>query len=260
MSRFYRTTLVAPAFWAAVAVAAVVAVELCVWLQRSPDGRPPDWAPAARFVAAVGTLCPHVAVLGAKRPQNRAWQWIVGSLWLVASLPALRALLFQGGRAVEVHVTQSSFLIILVAVCALNWLPTRYWLSSLLVAAGQILLLAPHLSLVDQNQTDRSILAAVGLFALAAVLVAAGIGARRQTDHPLDALWINFRDQFGVLWAWRVLARLNATAAQCQWPVRLTWNGFTPPPKQLSAEVERSVLRSMRSMLRRFVDSESLAD
>src|SRR5688572_13251151 len=46
-----------------------------------------EWLAHVRYLAAVATLCPSVAVLGAKRPQDRGWQFIVASLWLVAALP-----------------------------------------------------------------------------------------------------------------------------------------------------------------------------
>ncbi|MES1213155.1 MAG: hypothetical protein ABUL64_01075, partial [Singulisphaera sp.] len=84
--RYVRgTTLVAPWCWAIVAVALVAAVDGAALLSGS--GMTPAWLSAARYLAAIATFCPLMAVLGAKRPQDRAWQLIVLALWFVLALP-----------------------------------------------------------------------------------------------------------------------------------------------------------------------------
>ena len=102
-----------------------------------------------RYLAAVATLCPSVAVLGAKRPQDRGWQFIVASLWLVAALPSLQQWFARPNAALDLHVAWRWFLLILIAIGLFNILPTRYWPTSLLTAAGQACLLTRHLPLAD---------------------------------------------------------------------------------------------------------------
>src|SRR5262245_21972391 len=69
------TTLVGAWVWALGSIVAVATAEI------STASEP------LKFAAAALTLCPAVAVLGAKRPQDRAWHWIVLSLWVVVCVP-----------------------------------------------------------------------------------------------------------------------------------------------------------------------------
>src|SRR5262245_57743439 len=80
------TTLVAPMVWALVALLLLV---VDAAMSSGTDGM------EAKFqaIAATATFCPLVSLLGAKRPQHRAWQWIVLSLWAVAALPAIESLI-----------------------------------------------------------------------------------------------------------------------------------------------------------------------
>ena len=135
--RFVRgTTLTAPWAWAWVALLAVAGVELLA-ASVAASG-PPLWLDAARYLAAVATFCPVMAVLGAKRPQDRAWQIIVASLWGVLSLPALQDLLYHYGQPVALDPAWRGFLAILIAVGLVNYLPTRFWPSSILFGMAQL--------------------------------------------------------------------------------------------------------------------------
>ena len=79
------------------------------------------------LLAATSTFCPVVALLGAKRPQNRPWFWIVLSLWGVAVLPVVESLIVQPDDWIEVHPLWQWFDAILVFVGCANHLPTRFW-------------------------------------------------------------------------------------------------------------------------------------
>ncbi|MBI3468144.1 MAG: hypothetical protein HY000_34495, partial [Planctomycetes bacterium] len=43
-----------------------------------------------------------------------------------------------------------------------------------------------------------------------------------------DRVWLDFRDDFGFVWAKRVQDRFNAAAGQLGWPIVLGWSGFRP--------------------------------
>src|SRR4051794_207498 len=92
------TTLTAPWWWSVVSLLALALAEFVTAFWKS-DSDPS--AAALRFIAATSTFCPLMALLGAKRPQDRGWQFIVFSLWVVLALPGLEWLLFGGVQ--ELH-------------------------------------------------------------------------------------------------------------------------------------------------------------
>src|SRR5262249_3512281 len=92
------TTLVAPVAWAVFSLIALAGAELIAWF--SPTA---DWLPHLRLTAAGTTFCPLMALLGAKRPQDRGWQFVVLSLWVLVAFYALTELAYRPHRPPELH-------------------------------------------------------------------------------------------------------------------------------------------------------------
>jgi hypothetical protein len=198
------TTLVAPWRWGLVALAALLGVEL-VAVMTTNDG-PPRWLGAARYIAAIATFCPIMAVLGAKRPQDRAWHLIVLALWFVLALPALQDLVYHYGQPVALDPAWRGFVAVLIGVGLVNYLPTRFWPASLLYAAGQYVLLADYLPLGDRVTipSPGRVPTALAFFAGAVLLPVLGWPRRKTTRDSHDRLWRDFRDAYGMLWAVRI--------------------------------------------------------
>lgn len=256
-SRLTGTTLVAPWWWSLVALAAVALSEFAIAIAAGTHRA--EWVMPLRFAAAMATFCPLMALLGAKRPQDRAWQFIVFSLWIVLSMPSFEWLLFGGVE--EIHLARFWFLVVLTLIGATNGLTTRYWLSGLLFAIGQLALLAPFLT-STQAPLSGDFTGPLGLSAmvLAWVLVALGFPPARRASNPLDRVWRDFRDLYGVVWALRIAERVNASATMYSWPVRLDWRGFHDrETDQPVADVPEAVVESLRSLLRRFMSPEWIA-
>ncbi len=209
-----------------------------------------------------------VAILGAKRPQDSAWQLIVLALLVVLALPAVEAWL--RGTVIEVHVVRGSFLAILILVGLFNHLPTRFAAAAAAYAAAQTALLWPHLPLLPSVNAEWLGLVGLGLLFLSAILLR--VRARTATpvemkDRPLADLghvWSEFRDWFGAVWSLRVMERMNASSQMYRWPVRLEWDGFvwrssdeSPTAHQeLSAREREAIELALRTLLRRFVSAE----
>src|SRR5262249_34999481 len=74
------TTLLAPFVWSFISLALVVPAYLYLMqpVRYFADfyRREGLW-----LIALCSSFCPLLALLGAKRPQNRMWQWIVVSFW-----------------------------------------------------------------------------------------------------------------------------------------------------------------------------------
>src|SRR5262249_30040310 len=90
--RVIGTTLAAPWAWSLVSLAAQFAT-----IASSVFDPPGIWNAPLGYAAAITSFGPVVAVLGAKRPQDRAWQWIVVTLLVVLALPSGQFLLVRQG-------------------------------------------------------------------------------------------------------------------------------------------------------------------
>jgi hypothetical protein len=246
------TTLMLPCLWVATSAAAlaVTAVLEIVWPNAVGIGMS-----AIRFAAYASTLCPIVAVLGAKRPQDRGWQWVVLTQWLVMVWPAAQALANPAGPRVELATLWKLFVVAVISLGPLNYLATRNAIATLLTAAGQVILFAEFLGFAGAN--DWHLPMALTCFLMAAVIVTA-TKAKKVDDAEScgaqTARWLSFRDAYGAFWGLRILQRVNETAGLRQWPVQLTWHGFErlgdeSPEAVQEAEIEQA----MDTLLRRFL-------
>jgi hypothetical protein len=252
-----QTTLVGAWWWTLLALVASSAVEMAAEFRLVEA----SMATPLRLAAVTLSFCPVVAVLGAKRPQHLAWNFVVLSLWAIVALPAAENLLLHRGREVAMGDARGWFLWIMVLLGPINFLPTRFWLPSLLFAAGQIMALGRYLPLLRREVFWES--DAVGLSLAAAALVMASFISRRSTrsTNPYDRLWLDFRDSFGLLWGLRVQERLNAVARQEEWGLELTWRGFRTSGNGNSLDempdtIEPGLRTSLKGLLRRFVSNE----
>lgn len=258
--RLQGLTIVASWSWLLAAIMAVCGVEIYVGLTDSTAASDQAaWVAPARFAAAVSVFCPVISLMGAKRPQDRAWNLIVLSLWAILALPAGRHLFLNAGTTFEIHAAWSWFLWVLIFVSVSNFLATRYWLCALLLGATQITLLSEHLPLVTHSGDGGHRFLPM-LLGASGLLWAVHAARKRPPDRQrLDRLWLDFRDTFGTLWALRVVEQFNATSKQADWGVELSWLGFQradgSSPFPLTPEIELAVERCLRNVLRRFVSA-----
>jgi hypothetical protein len=255
--RVRGTTLVAPLWWCVFAVLCVIAARLAgEWL---PQTTAEQWIEPLRYAAAAGALCPMMAVLGAKRPQDRGWQLIVLSLWIILLLPAGQWLLFRPGDRLVINPAWGWFLAVLLVFGLLNYLPTRHWAAALLATAAQLVMLAPYLPLVPRGFESHTEWIALALALLAVLAVRWQSAKRDAAQRDVDRAWLEFRDLFGAVWAMRVAQRMNASAEMYGWNAQLTWQGFAAAEGEEPSEATlREVRRGLRSLLWRFVPPEWL--
>lgn len=260
--RLRGTTLMAVWWWGLAALISVAGVE--IWAFAYGGAPLPAWADHICYAAAATTFCPVMAQLGAKRPQDRAWQFIVLSLWIVVVLPAGEMLLDAPGDALQLHAARRWFLALLIGLGLVNSLPTRYWPSGVLYALGQSLLLARHLpwpALLDESLRPLAGLSC-GVFALA--LWTMELPWANRSGSTVDRWWLDFRDAYGTLWSLRLAERFNAAAAMYDWPVRMGWQGLKLDSQvaayaQLPSDQRASIEQVLSTMLRRFVSEDWMA-
>jgi hypothetical protein len=262
------TTLSAPAVWAAGSALLIALVE--AEIARRGQAIDPLTASLGRYAAAASTFCPLMAVLGAKRPQDRGWQWVVLSLWAVLLVPAIQTVAARSGPRLELFPAWRLLIAALIVMGLLNYLPTRYAIPAVLFSIGQTFLVSPYLF----NEIDGRTYQKSGLAALIAAVTAASIISSRWKLAPrasederaplrqLNLRWFAFRDGWGAFWGLRVLQRVNQTAELSGWPVQLEWwNGFVPAPDNsskgsddslLNAQTAAHIQQTLDSLLRRF--------
>lgn len=248
-SRFVGTTLVAPFRWTALSVLAVGVVELLTGWSSWNTSSISAW----QYAAATSTFCPLVAVLGAKRPQNIGWQFIVASLWGVLVLPVAEMLVLWRGGDLDEGPARRWFVLILLGVGLSNYMLTRFGFAALLATVGQALLLLPRLPfslpVPSWHFTGGSICLAI---AIAVAWLQTRVPPR---GGGWDLVWRDFRNAFGIVWGLRVMERLNTTAKVAAWQSELTWYGFTDVDQKAELEL-RERDRAVRTLLRRFVSNE----
>jgi hypothetical protein len=201
-----------------------------------------------------------MALLGAKRPQHRAWQFVVLSLWVILARPAAQSLLFQSDGRLNVHPLEQALVLSLVAMEAANYLATPRWLCGLLVAAGQLTLLAGPLGLPDAG--DWAAPAGLSLVVTAGVLATwrtvgwqFGVG----DVSPAQRSWLTFRNAYGLFWAARVWLRINAAATAENRRETLGWNGrFGTRGAGREVADTAAAWRSLRGHLRLFLAENQL--
>ncbi len=245
------TTLAAPCLWVAISATCLA---LGALLEPKLHG---IGLSAFRFAIAATTLCPLMAVLGAKRPQDRGWQWVVLSLWVVLVWPAAQAVLLPAGIRVELFVAWKLFLWGLIGIGLLNYLPTKNWLPAIFVAAGQAIFLHEHLWLGNLLNNEWSSTLGIGCLLAAAALVSLrrnALNPQPSTLNSFSTQWQNFRNAYGAFWALRILGMVNQTAELRDWPMRLHWSRFeTLEDRQPTEEQLAELEQTMSTLLRRFV-------
>jgi hypothetical protein len=256
-----QTTLTGAWWWTLAAIVAWSCVEL--WVSLLP-GITAGQSPLL-LAATTLSFCPIVALLGAKRPQHAAWNLVVLSLWAIVALPAAESILLRPGQPPEMGDARGWFVWVLIGIGPINFVPTRYWLASLLVAAGQIAGLSPHLAMIGWTEISHA--GSAGLVLCILGVAAAEIARRRPNGvaNSLDRIWLDFRDTFGLLWGLRVQERVNAAAAQFGWGIELMWRGFRKEDSGAAlpateASVEPELQSTLKGLLRRFVSDRWIAE
>ena len=256
-----QTTLTAAWWWTLAALAGWCGVESAA----AVSGQTTAWWASLQFAAASLSFCPAVSLIGAKRPQHTAWNFVVLSLWAIVALPAAETFFLHPGERPILGGARPWFLWILVMLGPINFVPTRFWLASLLIAAGQVLALSPYLALIQRPLISHANLLGLALCGLG--ITAAALATRRAAlaANPYDRPWLDFRDRFGLFWGLRVQERINAAASQYGWNFELAWSGFRDRQSsaalpQIDPAIEPVLRTTLKGLLRRFVSHDWMAE
>jgi hypothetical protein len=263
--RFVRgTTLTTAWAWAAAGTA--------VWLMLAGWECVPHVAVSrgvldrAWFAAALVFMCAQTAVLGARRPGVRVWNaFVLAPLFIVLVWPALAVgstAALQNPLELDTPAALAVGFVLLMGNG--NFWRTRFTLPAVMLAAAVAAIVVPLCGIARDWPLEHWQFRVTGAVLLAAAIVLAHRSAERRpiTHDAVERVWFDFRDWFGVVWALRIMDRVNQTAVAENWPVRLTFDGFRwndPAPDTADAQRTRErIEHTLRWLLRRFVDAEWL--
>lgn len=281
--RLLGTTLLGPLRWWLASIWGIGLVE--AWLSFLTQIETP-LASALRYAAAMLTFCPTLSLLGAKRPQDRAWHLIVFTLWIVLILPVAQ-IGMNRSHQVTPPLAWQLLMLALLAIGVANRLGTRLWFVACLGAVSQWLLLGfiwreeepAGLSRLLSPTEQPTVLAALAGLVLSQLLTTIRLSCPSSATGAFDRVWLDFRDHVGVLWAMRVAERFNATCQKERWPVTLSWRGLEAaslqdtnleadaesaanhgdPLRLLNADQRQLLDRNLHSLIRRFVSNAWIA-
>ncbi len=190
-----------------------------------------------------------IAVFGARRPGVTAWNFVVAGLLAVLLLPIVQRWL--AGGEFQLDVLQGLLLIAVLAVGVINYLPTRFGPSAVMIGAAcgiEILLLTSEI-LIERWRWGAQLLAA-----LAPWWALWSWYRQRPAGTVFDQTWLSFRDRFGLIWGQRVREQFNRSASNAGWPVVLTWRGLRrrPSAPDPDHDVQLAMFQTLNSLMKRF--------
>jgi hypothetical protein len=241
-----QTSLSASVYWAVISWA-VWGLALVV-MERWPTPA----TIAGHYLALSITGCAGVAVLGARRPIVGPWNFVVLALLAVDLLPFAEGIVT--GVPLQLDGLRITCVSATLAVGILNYLPTRFAPAALLVlfASGfEMAALA-----VSPSPDQRAAWLQIGSYLMVWVPWIAFWS--RPSTEPLasrfDAIWLDFRNRFGLVWAQRLRDQFNRSAAHAGWPVVLRWQGLRlVQGKGLpDAEMQSAMVATLGALLKRF--------
>ena len=210
---------------------------------------------------ALLTLLPFVAILGARRPIDRAWPWFVLlPCCLVLSLPSISTLWRGTHLPLRLETPTVIGFGFVLTMGVGNYLFTRLAIPALLVGTAIGLLVYPvtEFGINAEASLPVCILYAALCLGTAAVIGHLLTGRRTTAASPHDQLWIDFRNAYGIVWTKRVMDRVNWTATEENWPLRLDLFGIVwTNDRTTDDERNQTTVRletTFRWLLKRFVD------
>jgi hypothetical protein len=185
---------------------------------------------AWRYLALVLTGCAGMAVFGARRPGVAAWNFVVVGLLVVLLLPLAEAAI--RGIPLRLDSARAAFLVVLLGLTIVNYLPTRLGGGAALLGVGAARELQPFLSETGLAPLEFGGLPwtawSIGLAPTAAWLGTVVVAGK--TDGAAR-LWASFRDRFGLVWGLRLREQFNRAAANAELPIELGWAGLRSKAK-----------------------------
>ena len=250
------TSLIAAWNWALLAITGMTTLAVARFLP-SADAHLESHLPD--YLIATLLLTPLVSVLGARMPAGRAWSvFVVLPLVVVLCWPAFSEAWNMRTLSPVNLGTPAALGFLLVLLMAFgNYFGSGNTGAAILYAAAIVIRMWPitgwpspvsvgwHLRILFTDGLPVAA-ACLGYFR---ILNLQNMPVSSQAQAA-NRLWLIFRDLFGIVWAKRVMDRMNLFASREQWNILLTLDGFTepsPPHGPDSASQEKKLQNALDS-------------
>ena len=251
------------------AIAALPALMMATLATGNIVSLPIGWKMAAQYFAVIMLLTPAVSTLGARKPGVGTWQcFVVAPLILVLQWPGTSQLISSRGReALDLGAPATTGVLLVILMSAGTGLGTSMSASATIYIAAVICCLLPSSGWIEPASSLP--LFAAPLLLLAEVQASRVVYARYKAlraaetgSAVIDETWMLFQDLYGLVWARRVLDRVNQFAQREQWAVLLTMDGFRRCDNgQLASDAElQKPLEAFSWVLSRFADHSWIDD
>lgn len=244
--------ILATAFW-------LIVTFLQIW---SGENHSNSLISRAHYLSITLMLSPLMSVLGAKRPGIRFWNFfVVIPMLLMLNWPLMAELLATiPNRSLNLEPPALMGVIVVLLMVLGNYFGTLLTLPAVMYCSALAFALTTCSESVPAPFPSSLLVRALSGLLLCCALWMAGdrINSAYRNRAGYAGLWLDFRDWFGILWSRRVMERLNQTAENEQWGVRLSLEGLVWEDgltEDQRAETLRKMDHAFRWIFRRFVDA-----
>ena len=218
------------------------------------------------YGTAILSLCPAIAVLGARRPGNRVWTlFILLPMLCVLGWP-MGALALQVSelRGLQLETPQLAAYGLVLIMGFGNYCGTRNTLAALICGMVLFATVLSISSVTPSWLADRKFTRFWSTICISMTVCMMSVRQPIHRVHPFDRVWFDFFDDFGIVWGRRIQDRINHLATRERLPVRLELDGFVFTESSMHqvqstsgndlTQTEARVEHFLRWLLRRFVD------
>ena len=182
------------------------------------------------YLIAILMLSPLVCILGARMPGGRAWSgFVVLPMVVVLSWPVLsQSWNMRGTEAIQTGTPAALGFVLVLLMGYGNYFGTANTLSATLYASAILCRMWPS---AGWSTAGPPLFVTETLPVLAGLMLHHRIHCLGQWPvksrlQSANRLWVTFRDLFGIVWAKRVMDRMNLFSVRESWRVSLSLDGF----------------------------------
>lgn len=215
------------------------------------------------YLTAVSSLCPLVAVLGARRGRIVDWSlFVLVPLIVVLEWPAIAEWRrCWNGQRLELEAPSLIAFALVLIMGAGNFVGTRLTRPAIVWMVTWSLIVWTFSGSFGQNRVPREPVYSYLVISLLVFWAAvAKAVARKSNATGWDKVWQDYRNLFGTVWSFRLMTRINEVAQRDQWPWTLTADGFRLVSLGMEypgdPATDPRVDQTMRWLLKQFVDPE----